>query len=90
MSEIYKLKTEIKAICTRFENEDFDLQKFQGRLSRVITPEPDIHNIDGLLLKIDNDLEEIIFTKSESNYRQYGLEVVYNFLKKLEEIEKNV
>jgi hypothetical protein len=81
---------EIKAICKRYENEDFYLQELQGRLSRVVTPEPDIHNINGLLFKIDNDLEEIIFTKLESNHRQYGLVVVYDFLKKLDEIEKSV
>jgi hypothetical protein len=81
---------EIRAICKRYENADFDLQELQGRLSRVVTPEPDIHNIIGLLFKLDNALEEINFTKLESNHRQYGLVVIYEFLKKLEEIEKSV
>jgi C4-type Zn-finger protein len=81
---------EIRAICKRYENADFDLQELQGRLSRVVSPEPDIHNINGFLFRLDNALEEIIFTKLESNNRKYGLVVIYEFLKKLEEIEKSV
>lgn len=90
MSEINELKAEIKAIYKRFENGIFDLQEFQGRISSVITPEPDVYNINGLLQDIYNDMEEIIFTNLESSHRKYGLEVVYDFLQKLDEIEKNL
>ncbi len=51
---------EIKNICNRFENKEFHLKELKGRLSRVNTPEPDLHKIGALLYKADNDLEEII------------------------------
>lgn len=80
----------LRDICKRFENGNFGLEELQGRLTIVITPEPDFHNFDKLLFKIDNDLEEIIYTELESNHRKYGIKVIHSMLNKLNEIEKNV
>lgn len=76
-------------ICHRFENGYFDILELQGLLRTVLIYDPDMHKINELLFEMDNDLEEIIFTKLENNYRQYGLNAVRDFLKRLEDIEGN-
>jgi hypothetical protein len=79
----------LRDICHRFENDDFDIRELQGRLQTVLIPDPDINKINELLFEMDNDLEEIIFTKLENNFRQYGLQAVRGFLNRLEDIEGN-
>jgi hypothetical protein len=83
------VSNKLRDICHRFENDYFDILELQGRLQTVLIPDPDIHKISELVFEMDNDLEEIIFTKLENNFRQSGLQSVQGFLNRLEDIEGN-
>ncbi|MET3696542.1 hypothetical protein SAMN05877753_103212 [Bacillus oleivorans] len=84
-----RLINDLRNLCKRYEKEEFDLVELQGRLRTVVTPEPDFHSIDKLLLQMDNELEEIIFTQIESNHQYYARQAIKNFLNKLNEIERS-
>ncbi|WP_027093548.1 hypothetical protein [Cohnella thermotolerans] len=63
----------IRDLCERFVKKEYGLEEFQSRLETTIFPE-DFKNKKNEIL---NELEEIRFTKLESNFYQYGLEVVH-------------
>ncbi|MGE7977608.1 hypothetical protein [Psychrobacillus sp. NPDC093200] len=50
---------DLREICKRFKNGEFDLQELQGRLNTVVMPEPDLPQLSKLLSSLENDIEEI-------------------------------
>ncbi len=62
----------LRQLCEMFIREECDLENFQSRLETAVFP----IEIEAEKLDILNQLEEIRFTKLESNHYQYGVEVV--------------
>ncbi|MDP4086859.1 MAG: hypothetical protein Q8934_20030 [Bacillota bacterium] len=88
-NNIFRTINQLKDICKRFENWDSDLQDLQVRLRTIVMHEPSSNELYELLLTIDNDLEEIIFTELERNHREYGLKAIQDFLNRLNDIKRD-
>jgi hypothetical protein len=73
----------LKELCQGFIDRKYDIEELQQRLQTAIFPD-DLYEQK---MDILNALEEIRFTKLESNHYKYALEVVLNFLKRIEEIK---
>lgn len=64
---------QLRELCKRFEDENIDLLELQNRLNTLSALYSNSPSLNQLLIKLDNEIEEIIFTKLDNNYRKYGL-----------------
>lgn len=71
----------LKELCQKFIEREYGLEEFQSRLETAIFPE----RIEEAKHHLLNELEEIRFTKLNSNYYQFGLEIVKRILNCLED-----
>lgn len=70
----------IRDLCQRFINQEYELEEFYSRLETAIFPE----NCKDKQHEVLNELEEIRFTKLESNFYQHGARVAYRVLEYLQ------
>ncbi|WP_047154914.1 hypothetical protein [Aneurinibacillus tyrosinisolvens] len=73
-------KNNILLICQKFKEKECGLVEFQKRIETSNFPEELVEFKQWIL----NELEEIRFTKLETNFYDYGLEIVNSIIKKLE------
>lgn len=65
-------KNYIIQLCQEFKDRKYDLVDFQKRMETANFPEELVEFKQWIL----NEIEEIRYTKLETNYYDYGLEVV--------------
>ncbi len=73
-------KNYIIQLCQKFKDREYGLVDFQKRIETANFPEELVEFKQWIL----NELEEIRYTKLETNYYDYGLEVVNSILKNLD------
>lgn len=69
----------LKKLCEMFLRQEYDLEEFQSRLET----ETFADEIEAMKSDILNELEEIRFTKLESNHYRYGAEVARKIINAL-------
>jgi hypothetical protein len=69
-------REKIENICNRFVNKKCNLEELQSRLRTVSIDEPDVNNWSQVLSKLDNELEEIIFSKLPENRYELAVDAV--------------
>lgn len=79
---------QLRELCKRFEDENIHLLELQNRLNTLSALYSNSPSLNQLLINLDNEIEEIIFTKLDNNYRKYGLQAIQNFIYKLNGLEK--
>lgn len=77
----------IKKICNDFENKRYDLVELQSRLKTLSVADELKAPLEKFLSEVDNKLEDIRFCSLESNYYEYGLEVLGLLREKVKELE---
>jgi len=57
----------VQEILGKYINGEYNIKELQSRLRNIPIQEPDSDNWNAILCEIDNQLEEIIFTKLPEN-----------------------
>jgi hypothetical protein len=71
----------LKELCEKFIYQEYDIEEFQSRIETAVFPIEAEGKKQGIL----NELEEIRFTKLESNHYSHGAEVARKILDFLKE-----
>ncbi|KTD86697.1 hypothetical protein UQ64_14700 [Paenibacillus etheri] len=67
--------TSLEILVERFKNNEYGIEELQSRLNTAVMPDPPITEISNRLLDLDNDLEIILYTQSDSEQYQLAVNV---------------
>ena len=60
------------SICNLYKQEKFGLEEFQSRITTSAIPENLSKDFLELLIRFDNQIEEIMFCQSESEHKKHA------------------
>ncbi|MEK3684307.1 hypothetical protein [Paenibacillus sp. FSL R10-2736] len=67
-------------LVERFKNKEYGIEELQSRLNTALMPDPPITEISNRLLDLENDLESILYTQSDSEQYRLAVNVLDAFI----------
>jgi hypothetical protein len=72
-------------LVERFKNKEYGIEELQSRLNTAVMPDPPISEISNILFDLDNELEMILHTQSDSEQIQLAVNILDAFIDFLRE-----